>query len=126
MSIHTGSLTYFDEKMVDVDNSATPAPLARLSRMKIFLGAGACALLVGAGLCATAAPASACPNGTVPSDFAGVCVSGTSGGGQAGAPSPPQTGAVYGGGPNELPTVDGIPCTPQKLGTCIGLSESQG
>ena len=94
--------------------------------MKTFLNAGACALLVGAGLCATAAPASACPNGTVPSDYAGVCVSGTSGGGQAVAPAPPQTGAVYGGGPNELPTVDGIPCTPQHLGTCIGLSMSQG
>jgi hypothetical protein len=94
--------------------------------MKIVVNAGACVVMVGAGLCATAAPASACPYGTVPSDFSGVCVSGTSGGGQAVAPSPPQTGAVYGGGPNELPTVDGIPCTPQHLGTCIGLSMSQG
>ena len=94
--------------------------------MRILLGAGACAVLVGAGLCATAAPASACPYGTVPSDFSGVCVSGGTSGGQAVAPAPPQTGAVYGGGPNELPTVDGIPCTPQHLGTCIGLSMSQG
>ena len=94
--------------------------------MKIFVYAGACALLVGAGLCATAAPASACPYGTVPSDFSGVCVSGGTNGGQVIAPSPPHTGAVYGGGPNELPTVDGIPCTPQHLSTCIGLSMSQG
>ena len=94
--------------------------------MKIFLGAWACAVLVGAGMGATAAPASACPSGTVPSDFSGGCVSGTSGGGQVVAPAPPHTGAVYGGGINELPTVDGIPCTPQHLGTCIGLSMSQG
>jgi hypothetical protein len=103
-----------------------PKQRIRLTGMKIVVNAGACVVLVGAGLCATAAPASACPNGTVPSDYAGVCVSGTSGGGQAVAPSPPQAGAVYGGGPNELPTVDGIPCTPQHLGTCIGLSMSQG
>lgn len=92
--------------------------------MRILLGAGACVAIVGA-LCATAAPAAACPNGTVPSDFSGVCVSGQSGGQQV-APAPPHTGAVYSGGPNELPTVDGIPCTPQHLGTCIGLAESQG
>lgn len=102
-------------------------PHAGYTRLvKPILSAGACALLVGAGLCATAAPASACPYGTVPSDFSGVCVSGGTNGGQIIAPSPPQTGAVYGGGPNELPTVDGIPCTPQHLGTCIGLSMSQG
>jgi hypothetical protein len=94
--------------------------------MKIFLGAGACAVLVGSGLFATAAPASACPYGTVPSDFSGVCVSGTSGGPTNVPVAPSHTGAVYGGGPNQLPTVDGIPCTPQNLGTCIGLSESQG
>lgn len=84
-----------------------------------------CAALVGAGMCATAAPGFACPYGTVPSDFAGVCVSGPSGG-QGVTPAPPQTGAVFGGGPNELPTVNGIPCTPEHLGTCIGLAESEG
>jgi len=66
------------------------------------------------------------PLRTVPSHFPGVCVSGTSGG-QAVAPNPPpHTGAVFGGGPNQLPTVNGIPCTPEHLGTCIGLAESQG
>lgn len=90
--------------------------------MKTLLSAGACTLLIAGGACATAAPAAACPSGTVPSDFAGVCVSGGSTGGQVVPPA--HTGAVFGGGPNELPSVDGIPCTPQQLGTCIGLSES--
>ena len=91
--------------------------------MRIFAGASACALLIGAGACVTAAPAMACPYGTVPSDFSGVCVS-SGAGPQAVPPAPAQTGAVFGGGPNELPSVDGIPCTPQQLGTCIGLAES--
>ena len=102
--------------------------------MKLLLGAGVCATLVGGALCATAAPALACPAGTVPSDFPGVC--------EAGAPGGPMTadgpmpaggsmpvaggGAVLGGGPEELPSVDGVPCTPQKIGTCLGLMESQG
>lgn len=93
--------------------------------MKLFLGAAAYAVLVGGGLCATAAPALACPSGTVPSDFAGVCVSGGQGE-QADPALPTGGGAVYGGGLNELPSVDGIPCTPIHLGTCIGLSQSQG
>ena len=91
-----------------------------------MIWAGACGLLLGAGAFVTAAPAAACPAGTVPSDFAGVCVSGTPGSGQSAPVAPPHFGAVYGGGPNELPSVDGIPCTPQHLGTCIGLAQSQG
>ena len=94
--------------------------------MRILVGATACAALVGAGLCATAIPASACPYGTVPSDFSGVCVSGTSGGPPVVPNTAPGTGAVFGGGPNQLPTVNGIPCTPEHLGTCIGLAQSQG
>lgn len=95
---------------------------ASLDDVKI-LAAAAGMLLTGAGLCATAAPASACPYGTVASDFSGVCVSGGDGS-KAVPAAPSDTGAVFGGGPNELPSVDGIPCTPQQLGTCIGLSES--
>lgn len=94
--------------------------------MRIFVGAVACAVLIGAGACVTAAPAGACPYGTVPSDFAGVCVSGGTNGGPVVPVSPPHVGAVYSGGPNELPSVNGIPCTPQQLGTCIGLAESAG
>ena len=89
----------------------------------MLLRAGLCALLIGAGAWVTAAPAAACPYGTVPSDFSGVCVSSGTGP-QAVPPAPPDSGAVFGGGFNELPTVDGIPCTPWQLGTCIGLAES--
>ena len=96
--------------------------------MKSLLGAAACAALVAAGLCATAAPAQACPYGTVPSHFDGVCVSGASGGGGApGVVNPVQAGgAQLSGGPNELPRVNGVPCTPQNIGTCIGLTQSEG
>lgn len=94
--------------------------------MRTLAGAGAIAVMLGGWGLASAAPASACPFGTVPSDFSGVCVSGASGGGQAVAPSPSHVGAVFGGGINELPTVDGIPCTPEKIGTCIGLAQSAG
>lgn len=110
--------------------------------MNLLLGAGVCATLVGGALCATAAPALACPAGTVPSDFPGVCEAGAPGGpmtadgpadGSADGPMPAGGsmpvgggGAVLGGGPEELPSVDGVPCTPQKIGTCLGLMESQG
>lgn len=93
--------------------------------MKNLVNAVACAVLIGGTACVTAPPAAACPSGTVPTDFAGVCVSGQSGGPQFVPPSPAHVGAVFAGGPNELPSVDGIPCTPQQLGTCIGLAESQ-
>ena len=93
--------------------------------MKMLVNAVVSALLLGAVACATASPAAACPSGTVPTDFAGVCVSGQSGGPQVVPPAPAHVGAVFAGGPNELPSVDGIPCTPQHLGTCIGLAESQ-
>ena len=101
--------------------------------MKLLIGAGVCAALVGGALCATAAPALACPAGTVPSDFPGVCEAGAPGGPMtadgpmpAGGPMPVGGGAMLGGGPEQLPSVDGVPCTPQKIGTCLGLMESQG
>lgn len=83
-------------------------------------------LITGA-LYATAPTAMACPSGTVPTDFGGVCVSGGEPGGQpVNGELPAVGGAVFGGGVDSLPSVDGIPCTPQHLGTCIGLTESQG
>lgn len=90
-----------------------------------MLAAAGGAVLIGAAAGATAAPAGACPSGTVPTDFSGVCVSGQSGGPQFVPPAPAHYGAAFAGGPDELPSVDGIPCTPQHLGTCIGLAESQ-
>ena len=85
-----------------------------------------CLSLVAAGLYAGAVPAAACPSGTVPSDFEGVCVSGPSGGQPAGPVAPAHSGAAFSGGVNSLPSVNGIPCSPEHLGTCIGLFESQG
>jgi hypothetical protein len=68
-----------------------------------------------------------CPYGTVPTEFSGVCVSGQAGGfGSPGMVVPPDTtqpGPVVNMAPGQLPTVDGITCTPQHLGTCIGLQD---
>ncbi|MUL45351.1 hypothetical protein FZI85_07170 [Mycobacterium sp. CBMA293] len=99
----------------------------------VLVGVSAVALVAGplAVVSVTAAaPAYACPWGTVPSHFDGVCVSGPAGrsGPQA---VPPQTSNSGAGGANitqsvgGLQTVNGIPCTPQHIGTCIGLIQSQ-
>jgi len=101
-------------------------PAASVLPMKRFLTGAACAVLTGAGLVSTAAPAWACPYGTVPSDFGGVCVSGGTDGDSVSPATSTGTGAVMGGGIDQLPSVNGIPCTPQQLGTCIGLMESEG
>lgn len=82
-------------------------------------------------LSATAPIAMACPSGTVATDFSGVCVSGGQPDGQPVNGELPATagsigGADISGGLNGLPSVDGIPCTPQRIGTCIGLAQSQG
>lgn len=100
-------------------------PPITLNPVKILVGAGACALLIGSAACVTAAPASACPYGTQASAFSGVCVSGGTDGDKA-IPNAPDVGASYGGGPNELPSVNGVPCTPWQLGSCIGMAESEG
>jgi hypothetical protein len=72
----------------------------------------------------------ACPSGTVATDFSGVCVSGGEPDGQSvnGELQPviASEGPAISGGINGLPSVDGIPCTPQHLGTCIGLEQSHG
>jgi hypothetical protein len=100
----------------------------------VVIGGCAVGLVVGSlsvGALATSAPALACPYGTVASHFSGVCVSGPAGGGAPQA-VPPQTGNSGANGAQitqsvgGLQTVNGIPCTPQHLGTCIGLIQSQG
>lgn len=99
--------------------------------MKLLLGAGACAVLVGAGLCAAAAPAQACPYGTVPSHFDGVCVSGAGGGGAMPPGQLPAAvnpvnpgGPTITGSPMELPRINGVPCTPQNVGTCLSMIQN--
>lgn len=102
-----------------------------LSAMRILVGAGVCTALVAGVLGVTAPTAMACPSGTVATDFSGVCVSGGEPDGQPvngelPAPIGAFDGPAISGGFNGLPSVDGIPCTPQQLGTCIGLAQSQG
>lgn len=99
----------------------------------VLVGASAVALVAGplsvVSLTA-AAPAYACPWGTVPSHFDGVCVSGSS---RVSGPQavPPQTtnsgntGAQVTQSVGGLQTVNGIPCTPEHIGTCIGMIQSQ-
>ena len=92
---------------------------------------GCSAVLVGATLAfAPSAAATDCPYGTVPTSFIGVCVEGQAGGfGAPGLVVPPDASAPsvdWQMPPGELPTVDVIPCTPQYIGTCIGLQQSQG
>jgi hypothetical protein len=98
--------------------------------MKIVVGAFASAALAASALCANAPAAMACPSGTVATDFSGVCVSGGQPDGQpvnGELPAPISSfgGAEISGGPDSLPSVDGVPCTPQQIGNCIGLAQSQ-
>ena len=87
----------------------------------------------GIGAMAGAAPAAAdgCPAGTTPTSWPGVCLSGARSGSMVGgsAAAPAITGGAPGpvisGGQYGLTTVNGIPCTPEKIGTCIGLIQSQ-
>lgn len=91
-----------------------------------------CAAAFAAAPLVVAAPASAkdCPSGTVPTHFDGVCVQGQAGGfGAPGLTVPPDSsapGAVVVDNPNGFGSVSGIPCSPEHMGTCIGLQQSQG
>ena len=88
------------------------------------------ALSAGAGSLMVAAPASACPWGTSETR-PGICVAGArQGGGMQGNAvippanmSPPLVQSLPGSG---LTSVAGIPCTPENMGKCIALQQSQG
>ncbi|AGB20847.1 hypothetical protein Mycsm_00394 [Mycobacterium sp. JS623] len=85
----------------------------------------ACTFAMAMGSIAVAAPASAdtCPWGTVPR-FDGVCTQGHSGGAPpAGITVPPQ-GADIVSLPGQYPTVNGIPCSQEHLGTCYAMSQN--
>lgn len=72
---------------------------------------------------ASSASAQTCPSGTSPTRWEGVCAKSGSN-----APSFLPPGSTPGGGvvqrPNELPSVGGIPCTPEHYGTCLALQQS--
>ena len=86
---------------------------------------GACAVVLTSGSLAFAAPASAdCPSGTVPTRFPGVCVAGQSGRQipQAIGPSDVTTNIQ----PNQIPTMNGIPCNLTHSVTCWGMAQNGG
>lgn len=85
-------------------------------------------LLACAGLMLTAGPAGAdeCPTGQVADGYTGQCVIDIEPISFFDAPEGVRVrvGPTYPGG--QVPTVNGIPCTPEHLGTCIGMSYNQG
>ena len=91
---------------------------------RILIGAAAVALTSSS--LAFAAPASAdCPTGTVPTRFPGVCVAGQSGGGgvpQAIGPDNVTTNIQ----PNQIPTMNGVPCNWNHSVTCWGMAQNGG
>jgi hypothetical protein len=72
---------------------------------------------------ASSASAQTCPYGTSATKWPGVCAKS---GSNAPAFLPP--GSTPGGNvvsrPGELPSVNGIPCTPEHYGTCLALQQS--
>ena len=66
----------------------------------------------------------------MPTKFSGVCVQGQSGGfGAPGVVVPPSVGppsANVVNNPNGFGSVNGIPCTPEHMGTCIGPPAEPG
>lgn len=98
--------------------------MAKVKRA-VLIGGFAVAATVGQLVFATQAQAKPCPSGTVPSKFPGVCVSGPSGGGALPVLTPASEGSGIANAPGQLPSVRGIPCTPENYGTCLALSQYQ-
>ncbi|MBU9763157.1 intersectin-EH binding protein Ibp1 [Mycobacterium sp. TNTM28] len=63
---------------------------------------------------APATPLAACPNGESEDTYTGTCVPDL-------VPNSPE----FSSAPNQLPKIDGIPCTGANSGECIGLAEEQ-
>jgi len=89
----------------------------------ILVLGSAMALLSAPLVFASSASANTCPYGTSPTKWPGVCAKS---GSNAPAFLPP--GSTPGGNvvsrPGELPSVNGIPCTPEHYGTCLALQQS--
>ncbi|TPG32054.1 intersectin-EH binding protein Ibp1 [Mycolicibacterium hodleri] len=70
---------------------------------------------------ANAAPAASCPAGEEEDMFTGSCLPHT-------VPNSPTNNGYPASpvseSPNQLPTVDGVPCTGANTGKCIGLQEN--
>ena len=84
-----------------------------------------CSVALASGSLALAAPAAAdCPSGTVPTRFPGVCVAGQSGGQVPQAVGPSDVSTNF--APNQIPTMNGVPCNWQHWGTCWGMAQNGG
>lgn len=72
-----------------------------------------------------AAPAQAknCPPGTTQTKFEGVCVKGGSAGGNAIVAPAAGGGPKISQLPGQLPSVNGVPCTPENYGTCYAMAQ---
>lgn len=90
-------------------------------KQRVVIGLGAVSLALGS--VAFAAPASAdCPTGTVPTRFPGVCTAGQSGGGPPQVINPGDVTTNI--APNQIPSVNGVPCNLQHQGTCWGFAQN--
>jgi hypothetical protein len=95
-------------------------------KRRFLVGTSVVSLALGSVAIAVASPASAdCPSGTVQTRFPGVCVAGQSGGQQipqAIGPSDVTTNFQ----PNQIPTMNGIPCNLNHSVTCWGMAQNGG
>ncbi|BBY30251.1 hypothetical protein GCM10023114_41440 [Mycolicibacterium sediminis] len=86
-----------------------------------------CAVIAASAPLVAAAPASAtCPYGTAQTRFDGVCTKSGSSGPAYLPPAASRPSADVVLNPNGFSTVNGIPCTPERIGKCYALQESQG
>ncbi|MCG7608189.1 MULTISPECIES: intersectin-EH binding protein Ibp1 [Mycobacterium] len=91
--------------------------LARRFAVAAGLAAAIASAPAAAVLIAPIPPAQAeasCPNGETADTYTGVCVPYL-------VPNSPE----FSSAPNQLPQIDGIPCTGGNSGQCIGLAEEQ-
>ncbi|GAS92243.1 MULTISPECIES: hypothetical protein [Mycobacteriaceae] len=92
--------------------------ISQLSARRFIVAGGLALAIVGApALTAFTLPATAladCPSGESEDLFTGMCTSDI-------APNTPSINSA----PDQLPQIDGIPCTGGNSGQCIGLSEEQ-
>lgn len=98
------------------------ATLQLSARRLILAGGFAVALAAAPAIAVFAVPASspaapiACPTGEEEDLFTGICVPHTV----------PNSGFTTPLGNPNIPEIDGVPCTGNNTGKCIGLAESQG
>ncbi|ABK73582.1 intersectin-EH-binding protein Ibp1 [Mycolicibacterium smegmatis] len=92
---------------------------ARRLPLAVGMACAAAAVAVAPVFSALSAPTSAlaaCPNGETEDTFTNQCVPDL-------VPNSPEP--AFSTAPNQLPQIDGIPCTGANTGQCIGLGEEQ-